>query len=268
LGAACYDTTYTPYGEEHWTVNNPSCQQNYKFTCYERDSETGLDYAVARYYNSRLGRFMSPDPLGGSSTDPQTLNRYAYVGNSPTTFTDPFGKEDGCPQGQEPSSVPGFGCVIVGTGTGPAPPIVSTTTGPPPPPPDPSINFTGGGGGNNDTYWNCVKVLANAGSVSNALGIGDNKVAGLFLGSTTGSVIQLAQDLSNWKAGATTSDAIQIAAGQQIPKAIQTGITKASITTAKNGGGHRRYDPNPDADNHFSHRNRDDDNESSGYVPR
>jgi hypothetical protein len=31
--------------------------QNYKFTGYERDGETGLDYALARYYNDSLGRF-------------------------------------------------------------------------------------------------------------------------------------------------------------------------------------------------------------------
>jgi hypothetical protein len=37
------------------------------------------------------GRFMSPDPLGGSLANPQTLNRYAYVVNNPLRFTDPTG---------------------------------------------------------------------------------------------------------------------------------------------------------------------------------
>jgi RHS repeat-associated protein len=55
------------------------------------DSETGNDYAFARYYNPRLGRFMSPDPLGGSMGDPQSLNLYAYVGNRPLGFIDPSG---------------------------------------------------------------------------------------------------------------------------------------------------------------------------------
>ncbi len=89
-GTVCYQASFTPYGEEH-TAQTTTCPQNYKFTGYERDSETGLDYAFARYYDSRLGRFMSADPMGGDATDPQSLNRYAYVGNSAVNFTDPSG---------------------------------------------------------------------------------------------------------------------------------------------------------------------------------
>src|SRR5215469_6483398 len=40
---------------------------------------------------THLGRFNSPDPLGGDIGDPQTLNRYAYVRNNPLTLTDPTG---------------------------------------------------------------------------------------------------------------------------------------------------------------------------------
>lgn len=57
----------------------------------ERDAETGLDYFGARYLSSPQGRFTSPDPLGGSLADPQTLNKYAYVRNNPLRFTDPTG---------------------------------------------------------------------------------------------------------------------------------------------------------------------------------
>jgi len=64
---------------------------NQKFTGKERDQETGLDYFGARYYDSALGRFTSPDPLGGSLLDPQTLNKYAYVRNNPLALTDPTG---------------------------------------------------------------------------------------------------------------------------------------------------------------------------------
>jgi len=58
---------------------------------YERDPETGLDYAFARYYDSRLGRFLSADPMAGAITNPQSLNRYAYAVNNPANFTDPSG---------------------------------------------------------------------------------------------------------------------------------------------------------------------------------
>jgi len=62
-----------------------------KFTGKERDSESGLDNFGARYMGSSPGRFMSPDPMGGHLTDPQTLNRYAYVRNNPLSLTDPTG---------------------------------------------------------------------------------------------------------------------------------------------------------------------------------
>ena len=91
-GHACYDASFTPYGQEVPNPNIPqTCTSNYKFTGYEYDSETGLYYAKARYYNPRLGRFMSPDPLAGSLPNPQTWNRYAYVMNNAENLTDPLG---------------------------------------------------------------------------------------------------------------------------------------------------------------------------------
>lgn len=90
-GNPCYQSTFTPYGKEE--AIQTGCSTQYKFTGYERDAETGLDYAFARYYNSRLGRFMSADPAGGAPEDPQSLNRYAYVGNGGPNFFDPVGME-------------------------------------------------------------------------------------------------------------------------------------------------------------------------------
>jgi RHS repeat-associated protein len=64
-----------------------------KFTQQERDSETGLDYMHARYFASMQGRFTSADTVGGSIGNPQSLNRYAYVGNNPMNFSDPTGHD-------------------------------------------------------------------------------------------------------------------------------------------------------------------------------
>jgi RHS repeat-associated protein len=88
--SACFDADFEPYGMEHDAIT-PTCTQNYKFTGKERDSESGLDNFGARYNSSSLGRFMSPDPLGGSLVDPQTLNKYSYVRNNSETLTDPTG---------------------------------------------------------------------------------------------------------------------------------------------------------------------------------
>jgi len=64
-----------------------------KFTGYERDEETGLDFAEARYYYNNHGRFTAVDPLlaSGKSANPQTFNRYVYVMNNPLAYTDPTG---------------------------------------------------------------------------------------------------------------------------------------------------------------------------------
>ncbi|MBK8147632.1 MAG: RHS repeat-associated core domain-containing protein [Acidobacteria bacterium] len=63
------------------------------YTGYQKDNESGLEYAQARYYNTAHGRFTSVDPLTASATirDPQSFNRYSYVLNSPYKFTDPLG---------------------------------------------------------------------------------------------------------------------------------------------------------------------------------
>ena len=61
------------------------------FTGKERDSESGNDYFGARYFASSMGRMLSPDPLGGSLANPQSLNKYAYALNNPLTNIDPTG---------------------------------------------------------------------------------------------------------------------------------------------------------------------------------
>jgi RHS repeat-associated protein len=44
-----------------------------------------------RRYTQSASRWFTPDPLGGDVTNPQSLNRYAYVLNNPTTLSDPTG---------------------------------------------------------------------------------------------------------------------------------------------------------------------------------
>ena len=94
---------FMPFGEEMYagTPNRTSAQSfstdgddvRQKFTGYERDKETGLDFAEARYYKSEHARFTAVDPLlaSGQSANPQTFNRYTYVLNNPMILTDPTG---------------------------------------------------------------------------------------------------------------------------------------------------------------------------------
>ena len=94
---------FTAFGEENYSTqrteslgyigsSNPDDPRQ-GYTGYEKDSESGLDFAEARYYSSTHGRYTSVDPLTASATirNPQTFNRYSYVLNSPYKFTDPLG---------------------------------------------------------------------------------------------------------------------------------------------------------------------------------
>jgi RHS repeat-associated protein len=90
-----------PFGEEINNLGGRSASVGYnadnlrqKFTGYQRDNETNLDFAEARYYNSQNGRFTAVDPLlaSGKSANPQTFNRYAYTMNRPLIYIDINGK--------------------------------------------------------------------------------------------------------------------------------------------------------------------------------
>jgi RHS repeat-associated protein len=78
-----------PFGEQWYQSGSGN---KWIFTSYQRDSESGLDYALARYYDSRTGTFCSADPLAGSPDDPQSWNRYPYGRNDPIDITDPSGQ--------------------------------------------------------------------------------------------------------------------------------------------------------------------------------
>lgn len=87
--------TQFPFGEMVTGLQTGTTTK-WQFTGYEGDraaGESGLDYAQARFYGSRYGRFTSLDPLSGTVNNPQSLNRYAYVINDPINFTDPTGTD-------------------------------------------------------------------------------------------------------------------------------------------------------------------------------
>jgi RHS repeat-associated protein len=85
-----------PYGDA--TACSGNIPDNHHFTGKERDTESGNDYFGARYYASTMGRWLSPDwsakvePVPYAKLDdPQSLNLYAYLMNSPLDGVD----EDG-----------------------------------------------------------------------------------------------------------------------------------------------------------------------------
>jgi RHS repeat-associated protein len=103
----CYDADFEPFGGEHAYTN--TCPQNYKFTGKERDSESSLDNFGARYYASTTGRFTTPDWALKPVTvpyakfgDPQSLNLYTYVENSPLNRIDADGHCPPCDDNGQP----------------------------------------------------------------------------------------------------------------------------------------------------------------------
>jgi RHS repeat-associated protein len=96
---------YFPSGEL-WideTFDQQHTQVPYLFTGKELDTETGLYYFGARYYDPRLGVWVSPDPILDSYMKgvpnrgvelPQNLALYTYSWNNPIVVRDPNGE---CP---------------------------------------------------------------------------------------------------------------------------------------------------------------------------
>ncbi|HRJ90469.1 MAG TPA: RHS repeat-associated core domain-containing protein [Pyrinomonadaceae bacterium] len=102
LGQVVSRRDFMPFGEEitpdgtHRTTDlkyNFGDNVRQKFTGYQKDEETQLDFAEARMYENRHARFTAVDPLlaSGKNANPQTFNRYVYVLNNPLIFTDPTG---------------------------------------------------------------------------------------------------------------------------------------------------------------------------------
>jgi RHS repeat-associated protein len=87
---------YLPFGELSRPNSSGTDTVTSKFTGQEYDEEMGLYYYGARYYDPKVGRFLSPDPLIGDIGDPQSFNRYSYVENNPIKYIDPTGYQ-GCP---------------------------------------------------------------------------------------------------------------------------------------------------------------------------
>ncbi len=97
-GAPWTSVVSGPFGDFQSQTGPGSDPSEEHFTSKPRDPNSNLDYFGARYYNSNMGRFMSPDwsakaePVPYAKLwNPQTLNLYAYVGNDPLSRIDADG---------------------------------------------------------------------------------------------------------------------------------------------------------------------------------
>lgn len=94
--------TYSAFGVVDDVGNGIS--NHYRFAGREWDSEAGLYYYRTRYYDPKIGRFISKDPIaiwGNIYNNKLNIsfyqyvdsvkNSYTYAGNNPVNFRDPFG---------------------------------------------------------------------------------------------------------------------------------------------------------------------------------
>ncbi|HYL85217.1 MAG TPA: RHS repeat-associated core domain-containing protein [Candidatus Angelobacter sp.] len=94
-----FDLAYAPFGEVYATTGTTDPT----LTGQRQDTVAGLFDFPAREYSTQ-GRWPHPDPSGLASvnlSDPQTLNRYAYVRNNPLVMIDPQGLGDDVPGCEE-----------------------------------------------------------------------------------------------------------------------------------------------------------------------
>ena len=83
-------TGYAPFGESYEGQGSTDLS----FTGQNQDTVSGLNDFLYREYSPAQGRWISPDPAGSAAVDPtnpQSWNRYGYVGNSPLASVDPLG---------------------------------------------------------------------------------------------------------------------------------------------------------------------------------
>jgi len=83
-GSVVSTYTYDAYGNltgTTGTLSNP-----FQYAGQYTDSESGLQYDRARYYDPTVGGFLSRDPASAETRQP-----YGYVGNSPVNGSDPGG---------------------------------------------------------------------------------------------------------------------------------------------------------------------------------
>jgi RHS repeat-associated protein len=64
-----------------------------QFQGHKDDSESGLHYNLARYYDPKISRWAAADSVTALVYDPQSLNKYAYVRNDPINRVDPDGRD-------------------------------------------------------------------------------------------------------------------------------------------------------------------------------
>ena len=85
-GTVIWEAIYKPFGE---ALVHPQATvvNNFRFPGQYYDEETRIHYNYHRYYDPRIGKYLTPDPIGLLGGN----NLYIYAMNSPINQIDPMG---------------------------------------------------------------------------------------------------------------------------------------------------------------------------------
>jgi len=84
---------YYPYGGVR--AGSGTLPTDFGYTGQRLDASTGgLMFYNARFYEPSIGRFISADTVAPQRGNPQTLNHFSYVLNSPLKYSDPSGHRE------------------------------------------------------------------------------------------------------------------------------------------------------------------------------
>jgi RHS repeat-associated protein len=159
-GSVAGTQSHMPFGD---AVSGTGIADTRRFTKYNRDAETGTDYALHRQYSNGIGDFLQPDPDPAACKVSPNFNRYAYSSNDPINRVDPSGLDDEPPYAGQPcagggirvwvqvATDPNYGywdCVLVNGEGRPENPIGGG---------EPVVGGGGGVGGSRYTMKQCMQ---------------------------------------------------------------------------------------------------------------
>ena len=90
-GTKVAELRYKAWGETRYTWG--TTPTTYRYTGQREQAEIGLYYYGARWYDPYISRFTQPDTIVPGAGDPQSWNRFSYVGNNPLAYSDPSGHD-------------------------------------------------------------------------------------------------------------------------------------------------------------------------------
>jgi RHS repeat-associated protein len=102
-GGIEWQARYKPFGETRWTSGTlttnrkPALSEANGFNGMKEEVSLGGIYDFnARFYDPAIGRFLCADTVVPRPSDPQSLNRFAFVRNNPLKYVDPSGHAETC----------------------------------------------------------------------------------------------------------------------------------------------------------------------------